>query len=109
MLLHMDVFYLLLCSSLFVFYPPRIFCHNKYLYETLHPPCRICEIPRFIVMLTDFLCDATCKFPWDDTSNTPCLTGTHTHISIITKMDSLLRNKGAVEAHINEALNMDLG
>ena len=72
-------------------------CNNivKTIYLVFHslsrpPKNSICEVLCFILVLPNCLRAATYKLPWDDKSNTPCLTGTHTYISIIKKVDSLL-------------------
>ena len=53
-----------------------------------------------MVTPTYLLLDATYKFHWCDIYNTP------PYIYIVTKMDSLIKNQGALAAQGTEALKM---
>ena len=69
---------------------------------TLDPSSCISLIPCFMAPPPDLLFDYTYKIPWDDTSNTPCLTGIPTYVYLVTKIDSLLTNQGALVAQVTE-------
>ena len=54
-----------------VFLPDTVFSCSKYLCVTMHPYSHISEIPCFMALPPDLLCDSMYKFPWDATSKIP--------------------------------------
>ena len=53
------------------------------------------------------LCAETYKFPWGATSNTPRLTFIPSYNCLITKMYSLITNKGAIVSQVIEGNKME--
>ena len=61
-----------------------------------------------MVSLHFLLSSAVYKFPWDDTSNMPCLTGIPPHTPLISKMYIVLAKQGALEKQVVDALKLEL-
>ena len=55
----------------------------------------------------ELLFAATYRFLWGDTSNTPPLTGISPYICLITKMYSLITNKGEIVSQLIEGNKME--
>ena len=75
-----------------------IYCHLDYLRDILPPSHRFRSIPLFMAPSEDLVEAACFKYPREATSHTPRLTGILPHVTLLAKMDIVVKKQeGAVD------------
>jgi len=85
-----------------------VYCHFEFLRENLHMSNRLRSIPLFMAPPEELLKGAVYKYPWEMTDITPRLTGIPPHVTMLTKMDTLLKNQDAAADSLMAQIKQEL-